>query len=139
MEKLRGKHISFHNYDSMTVALKEGRIDAMIVPTYNSLIGEVLPIDCSFVTKGAIDHTIQLSLYSNQSSVRSDGKYHCNRLYVEPHIFKECQSYIFKNIRFCEIVYSEHSKAGCISRHTYVACYFVSWVWHTSTSIKRFN
>jgi prephenate dehydratase len=83
-------------------------VDFIIMPTYNSLIGEIYPVDSNIKVVGTIDHKIDLCLYSNCESSKE-----YDILYIEPHILKECQKYVDKlKVRQIEIVKS--SVEGCI-------------------------
>lgn len=105
-------HVSYPDYAALNAALTAGEIDAMLVPTYNSLIGEVLPVDSVFKKCGAMDHTIRLCLFSNVPGTNSSV---CKRLYVESHILKECKKYIDQCVKYSELVIVENSKAGCLA------------------------
>ena len=87
-------------------------MDLILVPTYNSHIGEILPIESYLPTHGTVDHKIELYLYSNRPCKQGEAK----RLYVEPHIRKECEKYIAKHFNGTDttIVIVGSSVEGCI-------------------------
>jgi chorismate mutase len=107
-QNLRGIHIPYENIDKLRIALIMKDIDFIIIPTYNSLIGEIYSVDLNRKVVGSIDHKIELCLYSN-----CENRIEYDTLYIEPHILKECQKYVDKlKVKQIEIVKS--SVEGCI-------------------------
>ena len=121
-ETLQGIHIAFPSIESLRLALRERRVDAILVPTYNSIIGAIHTIGSDCIVVGTVDHRIRLSVFSNKSLVGFP--FVCDRLYVEPHIQAECAEYIARRVSFAESVSVESTVAGCVSvvRDTGVAC-----------------
>jgi 3-deoxy-7-phosphoheptulonate synthase len=109
---LRGTHISYPNFIALKAALLSKDIDYMIIPTYNSIIGEILNIDTIHKVRGVIDHKIELSLYSNK--LITTKKKEIDVLYVEQHILKEASKYIEKNLIIKDKVIVKNSVEGCI-------------------------
>ena len=107
-QNFRGIHIPYENIDKLRIALIMKDIDFIIIPTYNSLIGEIYSVDLNRKVVGSIDHKIELCLYSN-----CENRKEYDILYIEPHILKECQKYVDKlKVKQIEIVKS--SVEGCI-------------------------
>ena len=107
-QNFRGNHVVYKNIEELKNALIMKDVNFIIMPTYNSLIGEIYPVDSNRKVVGTIDHKIDLCLYSN---CESNKEY--DILYIEPHILKECQKYVDKiKVRQIEIVKS--SVEGCI-------------------------
>jgi 3-deoxy-7-phosphoheptulonate synthase len=109
-ENLRGQHIAFPTFSELKKALENKEIDFMIVPTYNSIIGEIFELENYYLTHGSIDHAIELCLYSNKNIPRGKG----DVLYLETHINKECQNYIQKYLKDVPIEIVKNSVEGCI-------------------------
>ena len=109
-KNFRGTHISYPDISSLYSSLRTGEVDAILLPTYNSIIGEIFPKDVEFDRKGTIDHPIELSLYSNRPIRRGDP---VDILYVETHVQRECQSYIEKYMNCATIVLVKSSVEGC--------------------------
>ena len=108
VQQFRGSHHPYPSFDAMRTALHTNKIDYMIVPTYNSIIGQIYSVsDMELV--GTLEHPIELSLYSNMMISTVDAEI----LYVEPHILKECASYIQKTIRATPVL-TKSSVEGCI-------------------------
>ena len=82
----------------------------MIVPTYNSIIGEIFELENYYLIHGSIDHAIELCLYSNKNIPIGKGEV----LYLETHINKECQNYIQKYLKDVTIEIVKNSVEGCI-------------------------
>ena len=108
IQQFRGKHIPYPSVDALTDALNANEIDYMIIPSYNSIIGKIYSTK-AYCIQGALDHPIELSLYSN-SSTHLDAE----NLYIEPHILKECETYIQKIIRK-NTIHTSNSVEGCIA------------------------
>jgi hypothetical protein len=110
-KNFRGNHIPFANIHALRNALELGEVDAILLPTYNSIIGEIFRKNDEYCGKGSVDHPVELSLYSNTPITKSDT---IDTLYVETHIQRECEQYIEKNLTCKNIVLVKSSVEGCI-------------------------
>jgi len=108
----RGIHVPYPNFIALKAALLCKDIDFMIIPTYNSIIGEILNVDTIHKVIGMIDHKIELSLYSNK--LIQTKKKEVDILYVEQHILREASKYIEKNLIIKDKVIVKNSVEGCI-------------------------
>jgi chorismate mutase len=108
---LKGQHIAFPTKDALMTGLQEGAVDAVLLPTYNSILGDIYPIDSKLV-KGCIEHPIQLSLYSNRYM---DAPFSADTLYVEPHILKECCHYVTHHVSVKKIQVVNSTREGCLA------------------------
>jgi 3-deoxy-7-phosphoheptulonate synthase len=107
----RGNHIFYENITKLKDALTNREIDFALVPTYNSLIGEIFHIKAEFQIHGSIDHKIELCVYSNKLKTYE----HAEILYIEPHIYAECKKFIDANFdKKIEIVKVETSLESCL-------------------------
>jgi 3-deoxy-7-phosphoheptulonate synthase len=97
-ENIRGQHIAFKNYGELKNGLENKTIDFMIIPTYNSIIGEIFELESYWQVHGSIDHKVELCLYGNVKDIKDSGK-KIDVLYLEPHIEKECKNYIEKKLK----------------------------------------
>lgn len=107
---LLGDKKSYPTYAALTDALQKNEIDAILVPTHNSIIGKIIAVDPHLIS-GNIDHTIELSVFSNRQTPHP---FQAETLYVEPHIYEECKTYIKSNIRVKNIVPSLSTRASCL-------------------------
>jgi hypothetical protein len=64
----RGTHVSYPTFDLLKAALETKQVDFILIPTYNSLIGEILQTEAYWETYGTVDHRIELCLYSNTTN-----------------------------------------------------------------------
>jgi len=111
-ENLRGQHIAFKNYTELKFGLENKEVDFMIVPTYNSIIGEIFELESYWQVHGSIDHKVELCLYGNVKDIK--GK-RIDVLYLEPHIEKECENYIKKKLKdIIMIQVVKNSVEGCL-------------------------
>jgi len=111
-ENLRGQHIAYKNYDQLKSGLESKEIDYMIVPTYNSIIGEIIELENYWQVQGSIDHKVELCLYGNVKDIK--GK-KIDILYLEPHIEKECENYIKKKLKDITMIETvKNSVEGCL-------------------------
>ena len=128
----RGTHVSYPTFDLLKAALETKQVDFILIPTYNSLIGEILQTEAYWETYGTVDHRIELCLYSNTTNPlpsspktpsspsvlnpNKPSKYAPQTLYLEPHVQKEAENYIQKNFTdgSTEMVIVNTSKTGCI-------------------------
>jgi prephenate dehydratase len=107
----RGIHQSYPTLDSLIRACELKEIDFILIPTYNSLIGEIFKVESYWQIQGTVDHNIELYLYSNTQI----DKKAADRLYLEPHIQKECEQYIQQNISpTTTIITTSSSVDGCL-------------------------
>jgi 3-deoxy-7-phosphoheptulonate synthase len=107
----RGVHVVYQSISELRSSLENGTIAFMVLPTYNSLIGEIFPIESYWAKNGSIDHRINLNLYSNKNTKPE----YADVLYVEPHIQKEAAHYIQNKFKVnLEIVETHNSLDGCI-------------------------
>jgi len=104
----RGKHIAYPCFDDLKKAVENREIDYMIIPVYNSIIGEIIEVESYWQVYGSVDHKIELCLYSN----KKEGKPEI--LYLEPHIYKESENYINKNLNGISIEKVNNSVEGCL-------------------------
>jgi 3-deoxy-7-phosphoheptulonate synthase len=103
VQNFRGVHISHSSLDTLKTAHLLKSVDYILVPTYNSIIGEIFNVTGTKL--GSIDHTIELNLYGNKNSKEAEF------LFVEPHIQKECANYI-KNLKIQKNIYTKSSVDG---------------------------
>jgi len=110
-KNFRGTHLSFESLQELRAALENREIDYMLLPTYNSLIGGIFPLESYWTKLGSVDHTIVLNLYSNHNSLTSEAA----TLYLEPHVQMEAEQYILSHFNpSINIVKVRTSKDGCI-------------------------
>jgi prephenate dehydratase len=112
VRKLKGIHVAYPTYAALMEALALEEVNAVLVPTHNSIIGPILQTNPALV-RGTIEHPIQLCVYSNREE--TSGPYCTETLYIEPHIYEECKLYIQKNIRPANVVPVSNTKAGCLA------------------------
>lgn len=106
----RGQHIVYQSISELRTALENGTIAFMFLPTYNSLIGEIFPIESYWAKNGSVDHKINLNLYSNKNTTPE----YAEVLYLEPHIQKETTHYIQNKFKTnVKIVETNNSLEGC--------------------------
>jgi len=106
----RGQHIVYQSISELRTALENGTIAFMFLPTYNSLIGEIFPIESYWAKNGSVDHKINLNLYSNKNTTPE----YAEVLYIEPHIQKETTHYIQNKFKTnVKIVETNNSLEGC--------------------------
>lgn len=107
---LRGQHIKYENINELKNAIENKMIDFMIIPTYNSIIGEINDLESNWKSCGSFDHKIELCLYSNKNINDING----DILYLEPHVYKESEKYINKYLKDVPIKIVKNSVEGCI-------------------------
>jgi len=107
---LRGQHIKYENINELKNAIENKMIDFMIIPTYNSIIGEINDLESNWKSCGSFDHKIELCLYSNKNINDRNG----DILYLEPHVYKESEKYINKYLKDVPIKIVKNSVEGCI-------------------------
>ena len=111
VSKLKGQHIAFPDKDALMAGLREGAVDAVLLPTYNSILGDIYSVDSSFI-KGCIEHPIQLSLYSNRYM---HNPFSADTLYIEPHILKESQDFVTSHLSVKKIELVKSTREGCLA------------------------
>lgn len=110
-QNFRGIHKSYESANELRQALENGLIDYMLLPTYNSLIGGIIPIESYWTKHGSIDHKINLNLYSNANLKPESAEI----LYLEAHVQMEAEHYIKKHFtKEITIVPVRTSKDGCV-------------------------
>jgi 3-deoxy-7-phosphoheptulonate synthase len=110
-QNMRGQHIAYTSVNALRQALENRAIDYMFLPTYNSLIGGIFPIESYWAKHGSVDHKINLNLYSNKNLKPKD----CEILYLESHVQMEAEHYIAKNFSNKTLIVAvQTSKDGCI-------------------------
>ena len=107
VQNFRGTHISYDYIGELQMNLGNGFIDYMLVPTYNSIIGDIELGDRPTTMKGSVEHKIELNLYSNENTLES-----INTLYIEPHIQREAAKYI-KTLKYSNIEVVKSTIEGC--------------------------
>lgn len=108
VQKFRGAHISYENFDALKTALDNKAVDFALIPTYNSLVGEILQPEAYWESFGSIDHNIELYLFSNSNKVEP------KKIYLEPHIQKECAAFLSKYSDI-NIMCVKSSLEGCLN------------------------
>lgn len=118
-QNFRGIHKSYESANELRLALENREIDYMLLPTYNSLIGGIFPIESYWTKHGSVDHKINLNLYSNKNLKHDQA----NILYLESHVQMEAERYIAKKFHpDIQIVHVRTSKDGCIECIKQVNC-----------------
>jgi 3-deoxy-7-phosphoheptulonate synthase len=118
-QNFRGIHKSYESANELRLALENREIDYMLLPTYNSLIGGIFPMESYWTKHGSIDHKINLNLYSNKNLDPKEAQF----LYLESHVQMEAEQYIKKNFRNnISIVPVRTSKDGCVECIKQVNC-----------------
>ena len=106
IQNFRGTHIYYDYVGELQMNLGNGYVDYMLVPTYNSIIGDIDLV--SGTKKGSIEHRIELNLYSNVK-ILDEG---IDVLYIEPHIQKEAAKYI-NTLKYKRIEIVKSTVEGC--------------------------
>ena len=108
IQNFRGNHLVYDSIGQLHMALINKEVDYILVPTYNSIIGEIILLDFvkSLNKKGSIEHKIELNLYCNQQTKD------INVLFLESHIQKEAEQYI-KNLKYNNIHIVRSTVEGC--------------------------
>jgi len=109
VKNFRGKHVHYSDIDKLKHALDKREVDYIIIPTYNSLIGEIFQPESYWEMLGSIDHNIELCLYSN-----SNNRPVPKTLYLESHVEKECTQYIEKRFASVPVINVKSSLEGCL-------------------------
>ena len=107
INSFRGIHIYYDTQDELKLALDNKEINYIIIPTYNSIIGEILKPESYWELCGSIDHTIDLSLFQNRLGEPEI-------IYLEEHVEKECTQYLRKHYPCTTIITVKSSLQGCI-------------------------
>jgi prephenate dehydratase len=116
-KNFRGVHIYYDTYELLKSALENKAVDYILIPTYNSLIGEIIKPETYWDVHGTVDHRIDLSLYSNTKlELSKTRKYEPDVLYLETHVQKEAENYLYKYFsKKTEVIIVNTSKTGCIN------------------------
>ena len=118
-QNFRGVHKSYESANELRLALENKEIDYMLLPTYNSLIGGIFPIESYWTKHGSVDHKINLNLYSNKNLKPAQAEI----LYLESHVQMEAEQYIVRNFNAnIKIVPVRTSKDGCVECIKQVNC-----------------
>jgi prephenate dehydratase len=113
--RLAGVHVAFPDRPALFRALEEGLVDAILLPTYNSLIGSIFTVDTEAMTvRGAIEHPIRLCLYGNRPAVREGGLFVADTLYIEPHVRRECQAFLSSSVKTGIVQEVDSTREGCL-------------------------
>lgn len=107
VERFRGDHIAFKNIVELKNALDKKEVNYILLPTYNSIIGEIIQPESYWENLGSIDHKIELCLFSNSE------KEEPVILYLETHIERESHAFL-ENYKCRNIVTVTSSLEGCI-------------------------
>ena len=108
IQNFRGEHVVYNSIGELNSAFIHCKVDYMLIPTYNSIIGEIeLSTDIRTLTKnGSIEHRIELNLYSNMPNEKT------GILFIEPHIQQEAAKYIEK-LQYNSVEIVNSSIEGC--------------------------
>ena len=108
VKNFRGSHIDYPSLESLKNAFDAREVDYIVIPTYNSLIGEIFQPESYWEQLGSIHHKIDLCLYSNNKNPSP------KRLYLESHVEKESKLYIEKHYPDLQITQVKSSLEGCL-------------------------
>ena len=118
-QNFRGIHKSYESANELRLALENKEVDFMLLPTYNSLIGGIFPIESYWTKHGSVDHKINLNLYSNKNLKSHQAEI----LFLESHVQMEAEQYIVRNFNAnIKIVPVRTSKDGCVECIKQVNC-----------------
>ena len=106
IQNFRGTHVVYETIDELHMSLLNGFVDYILVPTYNSLIGQIELTHIHICEKGSLEHRIELNLYSNNKNSEA------YILYIEPHIQQEAAKYI-ETLKYNELIVVNSSIEGC--------------------------
>jgi hypothetical protein len=111
--QFRGNLQPYPSVESLRNALRTHEIEYILLPSYNSIIGKIYSPSEDMLVCGTLEHPIELSLYANVpiSSIQTQTIV-ADNLYVEPHILRECESYIQKRIQANTVLVTS-SVEGC--------------------------
>jgi 3-deoxy-7-phosphoheptulonate synthase len=108
VKNFRGIHIDYPSLEALKKAFDSREVDYIVMPTYNSLIGEIFQPESYWEPLGSIDHKIDLCLYSNNKNP-------CPKtLYLETHVEKESRLYIDTHYPDLRITQVKSSLEGCL-------------------------
>ena len=114
--RLGGVHVAYPDRPALFRALEEGSVDAILLPTYNSLLGSIFTVDTRTMTmQGAIEHPIRLCLYGNRPVLSGGGPFAADTLYIESHIRRECQAFLSASVHVGVVREVDSSREGCLS------------------------
>jgi len=106
VQNFRGTYIVYDSIRELHIALFNKGVDYILVPTYNSIIGEIELSPDKYSKKGSIEHRIELNVYSNKNCKTID------ILFLEQHIQKEAEQYI-KTLQYKDIRLVHSTSEGC--------------------------
>jgi len=111
VQKFRGSHISYSSIAALKTAFSKKEIDYILIPTYNSIIGEILQPEAYWDQQGTVDQPIELCLLSNTNNSRIPKK-----IYLERHIERESQTYLdkYKELLVIPVISSLEGCLRCI-------------------------
>lgn len=109
LENVRGKHIAFPNMTEMTKSFIANEIDYVMVPVYNSLIGDIYRFDNGHRI-GSLQHKIELDLMTNREVY--DIKL-IKKLYIQEIVLKEVHDYVQK-LNMENIIITKTTTESCI-------------------------
>ena len=103
----KGIHVHYDTKEDLKAALDNKEVQYIIMPTYNSIIGDILAPESYWEPLGSIDHTIDLSVFQNRLGEPKT-------IYLEKHVEKECAQYLQKNYPYATVIPVKSSLQGCI-------------------------
>jgi len=106
VQNFHGTHIVYDSIDKLELALFNKEIDYILIPTYNSIIGEIILSSNIYYKKGSIEHKIELNVYCNKDCKNID------ILFLEQHIQKEAEQYI-KTLQYKDVRLVRSTSEGC--------------------------
>jgi hypothetical protein len=112
VQRFRGIHSHYESIELLKAALDNKVVTYILIPTYNSIIGEIIQPESYWEPLGSIDQNIELSLFSNTLEATNQEK--PVSLYLEPHIEQECRQFVSKLPENTLIKHVSSSLMGCI-------------------------
>lgn len=113
VKRFRGIHSHYESVKQLKEALDNKSVQYILIPTYNSIIGEIIQPESYWEPLGSIDQNIELSLYSNTLDVSLQNN-ETTTLYLEPHIEQECRQFLSTLPKNTVIKKVSSSVEGCI-------------------------
>jgi 3-deoxy-7-phosphoheptulonate synthase len=110
VQRFRGIHNHYENIQLLKAALDNKDVQYILIPTYNSIIGEIIQPESYWEPLGSIDQNIELSYYSNTLAITTSP----TTLYLEPHIEQECRQFLSTLPKNTLIKNVSSSLEGCI-------------------------
>jgi 3-deoxy-7-phosphoheptulonate synthase len=110
--KFYGNHKGYPTINEIYTKLDNKEIEYALIPTYNSFVGIVYPIDQKYKSIGTIDHKIVLSVFTNNLEIDYDT---VQTLYIQEIVYKEVIQYINKKLKSnVNIIYCKTTEEGCL-------------------------